>query len=250
MLAPYCKNQNKKGFTLVEISIVMVVIGLLIGGIFGGINLIENANIRKTAQDLQAFDAAALSFRNIYGDLPGDFRNPSNRLLNCTVAPCSLGGNGDGILGTANIGDTTEAMTPTSEKYTFWHQLSAAELITPLQNTDTMEFGEGQPAAPIGGGYRIGWYSTVGTIPLQPSWAGHVLRVMNIPIIIRGAAPAEDIRPYPCKTLRKLDEIMDDGLPRTGKIVTHTNCLTNSADESSPYGNPTLLSSIQFHFSW
>jgi prepilin-type N-terminal cleavage/methylation domain-containing protein len=78
----------QKGFTLVELAIVMIVIGLLIGGIFSGLRLIENAQISKTIQDLKSIESAALTFRDTYGRLPGDLRNPAVRLVNCTVAPC------------------------------------------------------------------------------------------------------------------------------------------------------------------
>ena len=83
------------GFTLVEISIVMIIIGLLIGGTFGGMKLIENMQVNKTVQDLKAIESAALTFKDTYGRLPGDMPNTAARLPSCTDAPCATGGNGD-----------------------------------------------------------------------------------------------------------------------------------------------------------
>ena len=56
-------NKHQTGFTLVEISIVMIIIGLLIGGTFGGMKLIENMQVNKTVQDLKSIESAALLSR-------------------------------------------------------------------------------------------------------------------------------------------------------------------------------------------
>ncbi|NJS13390.1 MAG: prepilin-type N-terminal cleavage/methylation domain-containing protein [Sphingopyxis sp.] len=94
-------KEIEDGFTLVEISIVMIIIGLLIGGTFGGMKLIENMQVNKTVQDLKAIESAALTFRDSYGRLPGDLANSATRLPSCTVAPCATGGNGDRRLDSA-----------------------------------------------------------------------------------------------------------------------------------------------------
>ena len=83
-------SQNLHGFTLVEISIVMIIIGLLIGGTFGGMKLIENMQVNKTVQDLKAIESAALTFKSTFGRLPGDMPNTASRLPNCSAAPCDV----------------------------------------------------------------------------------------------------------------------------------------------------------------
>lgn len=80
-------NKKLNGFTLVEISIVMIIIGLLIGGTFGGMKLIENMQVIKTVQDLKAIESAALTFKDTYGRLPGDMPNTAARL---PTAPSTL----------------------------------------------------------------------------------------------------------------------------------------------------------------
>ena len=62
----------KKGFTLVELSIVLVIIGLLIGGILVGQSLIESAKTTATLQQLSQFDIAVSNFSTKYKQLPGD----------------------------------------------------------------------------------------------------------------------------------------------------------------------------------
>lgn len=91
------KQQN--GFTLVELAIALMVIGLLIGGVLKGQELIENARIVSFMRDLKSYDSAAMIFRNTYGALPGDIKRP-NRIPDCTSAACLLIGNGDGLIRT------------------------------------------------------------------------------------------------------------------------------------------------------
>ena len=152
-------SKSSDGFTLVEISIVMMIIGLLIGGTFGGMKLVEISEVSRTVRDLKAIDSGALTFKDSFGRLPGDIVSPSTRLPNCATGPCSRGGDGNRILGTANVGVSGEALTTSSEKFTMWSQLAAAGLIDGPRNEDDMEFGAGQMTSPIGGGYRLNAYS-------------------------------------------------------------------------------------------
>ena len=81
-----------KGFTLVELSIVLVIIGLLIGGILVGQSLIGSSKTIALVRQIQQIEAAAATFKSKYKYLPGD-------------AP-AYGGDGDGI-----IDQNTEAYT-------------------------------------------------------------------------------------------------------------------------------------------
>lgn len=80
----------KKGFTLVELSIVLVVIGLLVGGILVGKNLIESSGINATVHQLGQFDAGVIKFVTMYKQIPGDSK--------------SFGGDGDGAIESHNFG--------------------------------------------------------------------------------------------------------------------------------------------------
>jgi prepilin-type N-terminal cleavage/methylation domain-containing protein len=87
--------QYKKGFTLVELSIVLVIIGLLIGGVLKGQSMIENAKIKKIASDMDALVAATYSYQDKFNALPGD-----DNSLGATAtgaAACNATGNGDGL---------------------------------------------------------------------------------------------------------------------------------------------------------
>ena len=66
------KNTKQGGFTLVEIAIVLVIIGLLLGGILKGQELINNAKVRSVADRQNSLKAAWFGFIDRYNFIPGD----------------------------------------------------------------------------------------------------------------------------------------------------------------------------------
>lgn len=62
----------RKGFTLVELSIVLVIVGLLIGGILVGQSLIDSARVNRLASDLGQYEIAVIQFNDRFKQLPGD----------------------------------------------------------------------------------------------------------------------------------------------------------------------------------
>lgn len=76
--------RQRSGFTLVELSIVLVIIGLLIGGILAAQSMISMAKINAQVQQIGQFDAMVFNFKDTYRYLPGD-------------AP-TFGGDGDGLI--------------------------------------------------------------------------------------------------------------------------------------------------------
>ena len=70
--------KNQKGFTLVEIAIVLVIIGLLLGGVLKGQELISNAKIKSTQQNIQELSAALYAYKDKTGYLPGDDPTATN----------------------------------------------------------------------------------------------------------------------------------------------------------------------------
>jgi prepilin-type N-terminal cleavage/methylation domain-containing protein len=67
--------RNTRGFTLVELSIVLVILGLLAGGVLAGQGLIRAAELRSITTDQQRFLIAIRAFRDQYRSLPGDMPN-------------------------------------------------------------------------------------------------------------------------------------------------------------------------------
>lgn len=228
-------KQNQIGFTLVEISIVMIIIGLLIGGTFGGMKLIENMQVNKTVQDLKAIESAALTFKDTYGRLPGDMPNSAARLPNCTVAPCATGGNGDRqISPTSGTTPWAAALDVTWERYTFWHHLQAADLLAmDYKNILDPTFGEGQPSAPIGGGYRMTNYTgTVSACLSQKQ--GAILTITADAAVALGTSFE-----LSCLNISAMDRKIDDTDPYRGKIVVVNTaaCVVGGAVCGNPYTN-------------
>lgn len=204
---------SHKGFTLVEIAIVMIIIGLLVGGIFGGVRLLDNARVLRTINDLKSAESAALTFKTSYGRPPGDVRNPSLRLQNCTTPPCSNSGNGNSIVGA--VGGIELAMFPniTNENFAFWHHLSAADLLNmSIKNSTTLAWGEGEPKTNmgIGGGYRV---SDVMADPVNSG----ICPVKNFRTAIWGVEVTGST-PFKCRVLGQIDQKIDDGQTGTGEF--------------------------------
>ncbi len=91
-------TSSQSGFTLVELAIVLMIIGLLIGGILKGQELIENARITMLGRTMKSYEAALLTFQDSYGALPGDTNNATTRIPGCSAAHNCANGNVNGTI--------------------------------------------------------------------------------------------------------------------------------------------------------
>lgn len=107
------KNQQG-GFTLVEIAIVLVIIGLLLGGVLKGQELITQAKIKNVANDLNGMAAAIYGYQDRYKKFPGDDNGAAARWLN----PAATNGSGDG-----QISGDFNSKAATDESREFWQHL-------------------------------------------------------------------------------------------------------------------------------
>ncbi len=108
-------KRTQRGFTLIEIAIVLVIIGLLLGGVLKGQEMIYNQKIKSTYDSYRQYTAAMYGYQDRYKALPGDDANVLTRGFVATGGVAIVAGNGNGIIqgagttcATAAIGAGTE----------------------------------------------------------------------------------------------------------------------------------------------
>ena len=114
-------KSQQSGFTLVEIAIVLVIIGLLLGGILKGQELINSAKAKSFAQDFRTIQTALYGFQDRYKALPGDFAGTrlTNSITGATTATGTTINNGQ-------IDGAWDSVSGTDESCLFWQHLRLA----------------------------------------------------------------------------------------------------------------------------
>ena len=123
-------SRRQSGFTLVEIAIVLVIIGLLIGGVLKGREMITNAKIKRIENDFAGVSAAIFAYQDRYGVLPGDDPAASTRFSGTWRAADNGNGNG-------NISGGWSSTNNSDESRKIWKHLRGAGLVAgPVDNTN------------------------------------------------------------------------------------------------------------------
>jgi prepilin-type N-terminal cleavage/methylation domain-containing protein len=137
-----------RGFTLIELSIALVIIGLLTGGILVGQELIEQSKIRVIMNEKIKIESAVMAFRDKYGGVPGDLTNATT--FWGAQADCSYYGTPDGTAATCNgdgngqIQTSSGTTTPADrEENLLWQHLSDAGMINGHYNGDVRTYHTG-----------------------------------------------------------------------------------------------------------
>lgn len=227
-------HQAKRGFTLIELSIVLVIIGLIAGGVLVGRDLIHAAKMRKVLHTVEGFETAVYSFLQKYDAIPGDMSNATqiwgvdatggvcpNNFYTPTPKSATCNGNGDG-----RVGDFTTGWINQYEWARFWQHLANAEMIPGLYTGTSTSgglftysyCGTSSPVSPLGG--DTCWlirYERNDSLPLGTS----VFRtppVHALRIVTSGEFSHLSLKVMSPADLASLDAKADDGKPGTGWI--------------------------------
>lgn len=245
---------KNKGFTLVELSIVLVIIAILVAGVFMGTSLVRSAELREVIGDYDRYTKAIKEFSDKYQALPGDMSNAEtiwgsdvacpNTTTNTTPKIATCNGNGNGRIGassTAGVLDTTYSY----EWFRAWQQLTDAGLITG-QFTGVKEsatngdagIGVNVPQSKLKekSGWTLYYYLLITTdTTLWGDNYGHVLALGGDTTSVTNAVVLS-----PSDAL-SIDKKIDDGLPGRGfirarRVAAETNCTaTNTTQDAATY---------------
>jgi prepilin-type N-terminal cleavage/methylation domain-containing protein len=191
---------RQNGFTLIEIAIVLVIIGLLLGGVLKGQELITGARVRNLIGQQDGIKAAYFGFLDRYRALPGDYKNAV-----ATIKDTTTNGDGDGQI-EADNGTNKESIL-------VWEHLGRAGFIN--------------------GNYKYNATESDATTPMNPF--GAFIQLIHDDAY--GGASAQ-VRPnlktgdrVPVEILAEVDRKVDDGLPEAGSF--------RSSAYGTPDGNCT-----------
>jgi len=242
---------RQSAFSLIELSIVLVILGLLVGGVLSGQSLIHASQLRKVSADINTYKAAIYSFRDKYFALPGDMTNATafwglaggTGAADGTDTTCystagtgtaTCNGNGDGFIsGTGNgSGEPPRA----------WQHLANAGLV----------------AGSYAGNYAGGGANPSGYVPALSLFNGYIwlaafmascgpgaqffnacyatsgsnyLFVGSYPTFGSGTAVTPGLL-LSTEDAWNIDTKMDDGLPQTGVVTSTGRIITGPAQYS------------------
>lgn len=205
--------RNQGGFSMLELSLVMVVIGLLIGAILGGQELIKHANFKALIKEIQQYRMAIQNFKTQYDALPGD-------MVDATSYWTTTNGDGDGLIEVAS-----------NEHYKAWQHLMLAGLVSGSYNGTSEE----APSKIQGNSFYI--YETAGSAIYNISGSSKNDQYIAPKI---GGLWQNLISPIDAYAI---DSKIDDGIASRGTMraaympnsSTGTNCALTTGGTTAPY---------------
>jgi prepilin-type N-terminal cleavage/methylation domain-containing protein len=194
------KQQN--GFTLIELAIVLVIIGLLLGGVLKGQELINSAKVKNMASDFKNTQVYIYGYQDRFKALPGDDRAASTHIPGATNAAAANIGNGV-------INGQWDSQTTSDESFLFWQHVRLAGFAA-----GTTTFGDATQVAAYlptnADGGRIGVQSVSTLTAVTPISTANPTGISGSFAVCSGGVLG--------KFAKQLDTTLDDGETSTGSM--------------------------------
>lgn len=227
------RTQAQQGFTLVEMAIVLVIIGLIVGGILKGEEIVNNGRVKTQVAQIDSVKAAVSTFQDIYGFFPGDFK-ASQQFVTATT----WDGNEDGIVNDqANVGTVAADNVKAGNEMSYvWVQMTYANLLGGATINGAASTAAAQFPGKMPGSFLFfGDFSYASANPNLTAagtgitnFGGKFVRIQTNADITNAPTPA--IRGTDAA---QIDKKYDDGVPSTGTILagqsSTTGCCTGGA---------------------
>ncbi len=249
---PGSHSAGLSAFTLIEISIVLVIIGLIVGGIVTGQTLIRGAQVRSQLQQIQQYNSAVNTFRDKYGGLPGDLSIPLANQFGFSVPTTCTGlqggRDGNGLIDGYPTPQQYAAVT--GENMLFWGDLGVAHLVEgtfsgsywytyfAVCNSSPTTTGNQLdmilPTGKMGDGTHLHVYETNGA-----NW--YMLAQIHDLSGVTGALSAS--ANIPVITAYNLDSKVDDGIATTGNVqAMYINGSQSAVSQANPEATDSATS--------
>lgn len=211
--------KNQSGYTLVEMSIVVAIVGLLIAGVIGGESLYQASKLRRLSTEIIQYTTAINQFKQEYNYYPGDFPN-ANAFWG------DGNGNGDGVV-------HYDWNDWTAEDLLLWRHLTKSSLV-PSSYTGASYSGSVQYAAgvnvPVSSAFKTITFAFF-MVDLNSDYASPAYQKItnnrasrlhiSVPDVANGNPWSTDNNSLNSKEAQALDLKMDDGIADSGKFVTY-----------------------------
>jgi prepilin-type N-terminal cleavage/methylation domain-containing protein len=201
-------KKHQSGFTLVEIAIVLVIIGLLLGGVLKGQELVNSAKVKNLVNDFRSISSFVYAYQDRFRAMPGDDAAAATHVNGGTnpTTPAAT-------LANARINGAWNSTTVSDESYLFWQHVRLAGLATGTPLTASADY-----------------------IPRNAD--GGVIGITGDPILTAPAVPFPGSF-YVCSSgiqgryARQIDTTIDDGNTATGSVRVITNGVVNEGDATN-----------------